>query len=141
MSPFTNEAMLQLDVDVLVPAALGGVITEANAADVRAKIVLEAANAPTTPKADEILQARGVMVLPDIWVNAGGVTVSYFEWVQNIQQFTWDEDRITAELGRHMREAYATLARVVRERKVSFRTAAFIVAIGRVGRATALRGV
>jgi glutamate dehydrogenase (NAD(P)+) len=139
--PITNEAMLQLDVDVLVPAALGGVITEANAADVRAKIVLEAANAPTTPKADEILQARGVMVLPDIWVNAGGVTVSYFEWVQNIQQFTWDEDRITAELGRHMREAYATLARVVRERKVSFRTAAFIVAIGRVGRATALRGV
>jgi glutamate dehydrogenase (NAD(P)+) len=69
------------------------------------------------------------------------VTVSYFEWAQNIQQFTWDEDRITSELTRHMREAYATLARVVRERKVSFRTAAFIVAIGRVGRATALRGV
>jgi glutamate dehydrogenase (NAD(P)+) len=139
--PITNEALLRLDVDVLVPAALGGVITEANAADVRARIVLEAANAPTTPRADEILQERGVTVLPDIWVNAGGVTVSYFEWVQNIQQFTWDEDRITAELGRHMREAYATLARVVRERKVSFRTAAFIVAIGRVGRATALRGV
>jgi glutamate dehydrogenase (NAD(P)+) len=139
--PLSNEALLRLDVDVLVPAALGGVITEANAADVRARIVLEAANAPTTPRADEMLQARGVTVLPDIWVNAGGVTVSYFEWVQNIQQFTWDEDRITAELGRHMREAYATLARVVRERKVSFRTAAFIVAIGRVGRATALRGV
>jgi glutamate dehydrogenase (NAD(P)+) len=139
--PITNEALLRLDVDVLVPAALGGVITEANAADVRARIVLEAANAPTTPRADEILQERGVRVLPDIWVNAGGVTVSYFEWVQNIQQFTWDEDRITAELGRHMREAYAALARVVRERKVSFRTAAFIVAIGRVGRATALRGV
>ena len=139
--PISNEALLRLDVDVLVPAALGGVITEANAADVRARIVLEAANAPTTPRADEILQARGVTVLPDIWVNAGGVTVSYFEWVQNIQQFTWDEDRITAELGRHMREAYATLARVVRERQVSFRTAAFIVAIGRVGRATALRGV
>ena len=139
--PISNEALLRLDVDVLVPAALGGVITEANAADVRARIVLEAANAPTTPRADEMLQARGVTVLPDIWVNAGGVTVSYFEWVQNIQQFTWDEDRITAELGRHMREAYATLARVVRERKVSFRTAAFIVAIGRVGRATALRGV
>jgi glutamate dehydrogenase (NAD(P)+) len=137
----TNEALLLLDVDVLVPAALGGVITETNAPEVRAKILLEAANAPTTPKADEILQARGVTVLPDIWVNAGGVTVSYFEWAQNIQQFTWDEDRITSELTRHMREAYATLARVVRERKVSFRTAAFIVAIGRVGRATALRGV
>jgi len=137
----TNEALLALDVDVLVPAALGGVITEANAADVRASIVLEAANAPTTPKADELLQTRGVTVLPDIWVNAGGVTVSYFEWVQNIQQFSWDEDRITSELGRHMRDAYATLARVVRERKVSFRTAAYIVAIGRVGRATTLRGV
>jgi glutamate dehydrogenase (NAD(P)+) len=108
---------------------------------VRATVVLEAANAPTTPRADEILQARGVTVLPDIWVNAGGVTVSYFEWAQNLQQFTWEEDRITAELGRHVREAYTTLARVVRERKVSFRTAAFIVAIGRVGRATTLRGV
>ena len=80
-------------------------------------------------------------MLPDILANAGGVTVSYFEWVQNIQQFTWDEERITSELGRHMHEAYATLSRLVRERKVSFRTAAFIVAIGRVGRATVLRGV
>ena len=130
-----------LDVDVLVPAALGGVITEANAREVRARVVLEAANAPTTPQADERLAARGVTVLPDIWVNAGGVTVSYFEWAQNIQQFTWDEDKINAELHRHMREAYATLARVVREHRVSFRTAAFIVAIGRVGRATVLRGV
>jgi glutamate dehydrogenase (NAD(P)+) len=108
---------------------------------VRARIVLEAANAPTTPRADEILGDRGVTVLPDIYVNAGGVTVSYFEWAQNIQQFTWEEERITAELARHMREAYATLARVASERKVSFRTAAFIVAIGRVGRATVLRGV
>jgi glutamate dehydrogenase (NAD(P)+) len=140
-APIDNEALLLLDVDVLVPAALGGVITETNAADVRARIVLEAANAPTTPKADEILAGRGVTVLPDIYVNAGGVTVSYFEWAQNIQQFSWEEDRITAELDRHMREAYATLARVARERKVSFRTAAFIVAIGRVGRATVLRGV
>src|SRR5439155_982682 len=84
---------------------------------------------------------RGVTVLPDIYVNAAGVTVSYFEWAQNIQQFTWEEDKINAELHRHMRDAYATLARVVRERKVSFRTAAFVVAIGRVGRATVLRGV
>lgn len=139
--PITNEELLVLDVDVLVPAALGGVITEANAGDVRARVVLEAANAPTTPKADELLAERGVAVLPDIYVNAGGVTVSYFEWAQNIQQFSWEEDRINAELQRHMREAYATLARVVRERKVTFRTAAFIVAIGRVGRATVLRGV
>ncbi len=137
----TNEQLLVMDADVLVPAALGGVITEANAKDVRARVVLEAANAPTTPRADEMLAARGVTVLPDIYVNAGGVTVSYFEWAQNIQQFTWEEDKIEAELGRHMREAYATLARLVRERQVSFRTAAFIVAIGRVGRATVLRGV
>jgi glutamate dehydrogenase (NAD(P)+) len=137
----TNEDLLLSDVDVLVPAALGGVITEANAKAVRARVVLEAANAPTTPKADEMLTERGVVVLPDIYVNAGGVTVSYFEWAQNIQQFSWEEDKINAELARHMREAYTTLARVVRERKVSFRTAAFIVAIGRVGRATVLRGV
>ncbi len=136
----TNEELLVSDVDVLVPAALGGVLTEDNAREIRARIVLEAANAPTTPRADEILAERGIIVLPDIYVNAGGVTVSYFEWAQNIQQFTWDEDKINAELGRHMREAYATLARVARERKVSFRTAAFIVAIGRVGRATVLRG-
>jgi glutamate dehydrogenase (NAD(P)+) len=133
--------LLAADVDVLVPAALGGAITEANARDVRARVVLEAANAPTTPRADELLAARGVTVLPDIWVNAGGVTVSYFEWVQNIQQFAWDTDRVNAELARHMREAWATLARVARERKIGFRTAAFIVAIGRVGRATVLRGV
>ena len=136
-----NDELLALPVDVLVPAALGGVIHEGNVKDVRARVILEAANSPTTPQADEALAARGVPVLPDIYVNAGGVTVSYFEWAQNIQQFTWDEDKVNAELQRHMREAYATLARVVRERKVSFRTAAFIVAIGRVGRATVLRGV
>jgi glutamate dehydrogenase (NAD(P)+) len=137
----TNDELLTLPVDVLVPAALGGVIHEGNVKDVRARVILEAANAPTTPQADEALADRGVTVLPDIYVNAGGVTVSYFEWAQNIQQFTWDEDKVNTELQRHMREAYATLARVVRERKVSFRTAAFIVAIGRVGRATVLRGV
>ena len=111
------------------------------ASKIRAGLILEAANAPTTPRADEALAQRGVTVLPDIYVNAGGVTVSYFEWAQNIQQFTWEEDKVNAELHRHMRDAYATLARVVRERKVSFRTAAFVVAIGRVGRATVLRGV
>jgi glutamate dehydrogenase (NAD(P)+) len=137
----SNDDLLLLPVDVLVPAALGGVIHEGNAKDVRARLILEAANAPVTPEADEALTRRGVTILPDIFVNAGGVTVSYFEWAQNIQQFTWEEDKVNAELQRHMRDAYATLARVVRERKVSFRTAAFIVAIGRVGRATVLRGV
>ncbi len=139
--PVTNEALLLLDVDVLVPAALGGVLTETNARDVRARLVLEAANAPTTPAADEILAARGVTVLPDIFVNAGGVTVSYFEWVQNLQQVTWDEGTVIAELERHMREAYAALARIARERKVPFRTAAFVLATQRVARATFLRGV
>jgi glutamate dehydrogenase (NAD(P)+) len=137
----TNEALLTLDVDVLIPAALGGVLTKDNARDVRARWVVEAANGPTTPEADEILQARGVLLLPDIYTNAGGVTVSYFEWVQNVQQFTWEEDKVNAELHRHMREAYATIARVAREHRVPFRTAAFIVAIGRVGRATVLRGI
>jgi glutamate dehydrogenase (NAD(P)+) len=137
----SNEALLALDVDVLIPAALGGILTKANAKDVRARWVVEAANGPITPEADEILHARGIPILPDIYANAGGVTVSYFEWVQNIQQFTWDEDKVNAELHRHMREAYATIARVAREHKVPLRTAAFIVAIGRVGRATVLRGV
>jgi len=136
-----NDELLALDVDVLVPAALGGVISLKNVSDIRARLILEAANAPTTPEADEALTERGVVVLPDIYVNAGGVTVSYFEWAQNIQQFTWEEEKVTAELQRHMREAYATLARVARERKVSFRTAAYIIAIGRVGRATVLRGM
>ncbi len=140
-SPVSNEELLLLDVDVLIPAALGGVLTKDNAREVRARHVVEAANAPTSPEADEIFRQRGVPVLPDIYANAGGVTVSYFEWVQNIQQFTWEADRITAELQRHMTEAYATLAKVAQERRVPLRTAAFIVAIGRVGRATVLRGV
>ena len=129
------------DVKGGVRNAEGLDITEANVKDIRAGLILEAANAPTTPKADEVLAQRGVTVLPDIYVNAGGVTVSYFEWAQNIQQFTWEEDKINAELHRHMRDAYAALARVVGERKVSFRTGAFVMAIGRVGRATVLRGV
>ena len=137
----SNEDLLTLDVDVLIPAALGGVLTRDNAREVRARYVVEAANGPTTPEADEILHTRGIPVLPDIYANAGGVTVSYFEWVQNIQQFTWDEERVNGELRRHMREAYATLARVAREHRVPLRTAAFILAIGRVGRATVLRGV
>ncbi len=139
--PISNEALLVSDVDVLIPAALGGVVTKENAREVRARFIVEAANAPTTPEADEILTERGVPILPDIYANAGGVTVSYFEWTQNIQQFTWEEAKITAELHRYMRDAYATLSKVARERRVPLRTAAFIVAIGRVGRATVLRGL
>jgi glutamate dehydrogenase (NAD(P)+) len=126
---------------VLIPAALGGVIHKDNAREVRAGCVVEAANGPVTAEADAILAERGIPVLPDIYANAGGVTVSYFEWVQNIQQMSWSEERVRTELERHMREAYATVARVARERRVGLRTAAWVVAVGRVGRATALRGI
>ena len=137
----SNAELLVSDVDVLIPAALGGVLTKENARDIRARYVVEGANAPTTPEADEILTQRGIPILPDVYANAGGVTVSYFEWTQNIQQFTWEEAKVAAELKRYMTEAYATLSRVARERRVPLRTAAFIVAIGRVGRATVLRGL
>jgi glutamate dehydrogenase (NAD(P)+) len=137
----SNAELLVSDVDVLLPAALGGVLTKENARDIRARYVVEGANAPTTPEADEILTQRGIPILPDVYANAGGVTVSYFEWTQNIQQFTWEEAKVAAELKRYMTEAYATLSRVARERRVPLRTAAFIVAIGRVGRATVLRGL
>ncbi|MBI2153442.1 MAG: glutamate dehydrogenase [Candidatus Rokubacteria bacterium] len=137
----SNTELLVSDVDVLIPAALGGVLTKENARDVRARYLVEAANAPTTPEADEILTQRGIPILPDVYANAGGVTVSYFEWTQNIQQFTWEEAKVTAELRRYMTDAYATLSKVARERRVPLRTAAFIVAIGRVGRATVLRGL
>ncbi len=137
----TNEELLVSDVDVLIPAALGGVLTKENAREIKARFIVEAANAPTIPEADEILATRGIPVLPDIYANAGGVTVSYFEWVQNIQQFTWEEEKINAELRRYMREAYATITKVARDRRLPLRTAAYIVAIGRVGRATVLRGI
>ncbi len=137
----TNEELLVSDADVLIPAALGGVLSKENAREIKARFIVEAANAPTTPEADETFATRGIPVLPDIYANAGGVTVSYFEWVQNIQQFTWEEEKITAELRRYMREAYATIAKVARDRRIPLRTAAYIVAIGRVGRATVLRGL
>ena len=136
----TNEELLELDVDVLVPAALGGVITSANAARVRPRWVVEGANHPVTPVADGILADNGVVVVPDILANAGGVTVSYFEWTQNIQQFAWDEERVNTELGKVMREA----CRQVRERSqldaTTLREAAFTIAVERVAHAAHLRG-
>jgi glutamate dehydrogenase (NAD(P)+) len=127
--------------DVLVPAALGNVITKDNAKEIRAQIVIEAANGPTTPEANDMLEKRGVTLVPDIYANAGGVTVSYFEWVQNLQQFTWGEDYVNEHLETRMTRAFETLWRVAKERNVSLRTAAFIVAIGRVGKARVLRGI
>jgi glutamate dehydrogenase (NAD(P)+) len=136
----TNEELLGTECDFLIPAALGGVITGANASAVRAKALLEAANAPTTPDADSILDERGILVVPDILVNAGGVTCSYFEWVQNLQQFYWSEEQVNQELARVMRAAYAEVSRVRRERNTTFRNAAYVVAIDRVARAERLRG-
>jgi glutamate dehydrogenase (NAD(P)+) len=136
---FDSPDVLTWDADVLIPAALGDVLTKDNAHDVRASIIVEAANAPTTPDADEIFRQRGILVIPDILANAGGVTVSYFEWAQNIQQFRWELDRIRQELANYMRKAYQSVAEVARKRKVDLRTAAFVLAIGRVGEAAMSR--
>jgi glutamate dehydrogenase (NAD(P)+) len=137
----SNDDVLSADCEVLVPAALGGVLHKDNADHVRARIVVEGANGPTTPEADELLDKKGVVVVPDILANAGGVTVSYFEWVQNLQHIAWDEDRVNAELERIMKEAYERVAQIARSRKLPMRTAAFVLAIGRVGKATVLRGI
>jgi glutamate dehydrogenase (NAD(P)+) len=137
----TNEEVLASDCDVLIPAALGQSLTRATAATVRARLVIEGANAPTEPEADELLEQRGVLVVPDILANAGGVTVSYYEWVQNLQHLTWEEERVNAELERTMKEAYDRVAQLARSRKVSLRAAAYVLAIGRVGKATVMRGI
>lgn len=138
--PIGNDELLELEVDVLIPAALGEVITKQNAGEVKAGMVVEAANHPVTPVADQILLDNGVTVLPDILANAGGVTVSYFEWTQNIQQFSWDLDRVNAELGRHMRTAYSQVKRYAAANDVDLRRAAFSLAVERVATAAHLRG-
>ncbi len=137
----SNAELLTADVDILVPAALGGVLTAENAAQVRAKVIIEAANNPTRPEADEIFQKREIPVLPDILANAGGVTVSYFEWVQNQQHFKWDLARVRQELDRVMVDSFDRVWNIAREKSVSLRTAAYIIGIGRVGRSTVLGGI
>jgi len=135
------EQLLYEPCDVLVPAALGNVLRKENAGDVRAKVILEGANHPTDPDADELFQKRGVVVLPDVYANAGGVTVSYFEWVQNIQVFRWEEKRVNEELRQVMANAWKDLAATAKSHDCSFRTAAFAMALARVAHATDLRGV
>ena len=138
----TNEELLALDVDILLPAALGGVIHARNAANVKARAILEAANAPVTEEGENILVDGGnVMLIPDVLASSGGVTVSYFEWVQNIQQFGWDEERVDGELGKIMKRATAEVYELSEEKRVSLRTAAFIVAIERIAEAERLRGL
>jgi glutamate dehydrogenase (NAD(P)+) len=139
--PLTNAELLATKCDVLIPAALGGVLTKANAAAVQAPIVVEAANAPVEPDADAVFESRGVMLLPDILVNAGGVTASYFEWVQNRQQYQWGMDRVRQELDRILGEAFEQVWQLSKSRKVSLRTAAYMVGVGRVARATVLGGM
>lgn len=132
---FDNTKIIGWDCDVLIPAALEDAIHKENASDVKARIIVEGANGPTTPDADEILNEMGVFVVPDILANAGGVTVSYFEWAQNIQQFRWSEDRVNSELDKKMASAYASVRAVADEYRLDMRTAAFILAIRRMGKA------
>lgn len=137
--PFEGSEVMTWNADVLIPAALEDAITKHNANDVRAKIIVEGANSPTTPEANEILYKKGVLIIPDILANAGGVTVSYFEWAQNIQQFRWELDRVTEELSKTMRKAYASVSEVAATQKIDFRTAAYTLAITRVGKAAVSR--
>jgi glutamate dehydrogenase (NAD(P)+) len=136
----TNEALMEVDCDVLVPAALGEVITDSNAERVRAPLIVEAANHPVTPSADKILIDKGITVIPDILANAGGVTGSYFEWTQNIQQFTWKEERFTTELRDKLQAAYKLTQAFAEQRAVSLRQAAYAIGIQRVADAAKLRG-
>jgi len=137
----TNAELLTCDCDVLIPAALGGVLTAENAPSVRAPIIIEAANAPTDPAADAFFDEAGVTVLPDILCNAGGVTASWFEWVQNRQHYQWGVNRVRQELDRILGEAFEQVWQLASSRKVSLRTAAFMLGVGRVGRATLLGGI
>ena len=137
----TNSELLELPVDVLVPAALENQITARNAGRIQATVVIEGANGPTTPDADLILERRGIVVVPDILANAGGVTVSYFEWVQDLQSFFWEEGEINRQLERILRRAFAQMCEQADAHRVSLRLGAYLVAVKRVADATAVRGI
>ena len=139
--PITNEELLELEVDVLVPAALENVITRRNAPNIRAKIIAEGANGPTTAPADEILEDKGIFVIPDILANAGGVTVSYFEWVQNREGYFWSEDVVNQRLQEVMVRSFHSVLDYARQHNVNMRTAAYMLAIDRVSSVHRMRGV
>jgi len=139
--PVTNEQLLELDCDVLIPAAIEGQLTEKNADRVKASVIVEAANGPTVPEADGILKDRGVLVVPDILANAGGVTVSYFEWVQDLQAYYWHEDEVNDRLRMIMEQSYVDVLSLAEERKVTMRTAATMLGVGRVAEAHVTRGL
>jgi glutamate dehydrogenase (NAD(P)+) len=138
--PISNVELLELSCDVLVPAALGGQITERNADRIRARIIAEGANGPTSPEADEILDDRGILVIPDILANAGGVIVSYFEWVQGLQYHFWRESEINSRLQEIMIRAYRRVSAMAQRERVNLRTAALMVGVRRVADAFHLRG-
>jgi glutamate dehydrogenase (NAD(P)+) len=140
-SRISNDDLLTLKCDILVPAALENVITLHNADQIKARIIAEAANGPTTPHADEVLARKGVLVLPDILANAGGVTMSYFEWAQDLQGYFWDESEVNQKLEGVMKRAYASVQETMRKYHVHSRAAAYILAVGRVADATLIRGL
>ena len=137
----TNEELLELDCNILVPAALENQITEKNAARIKARIIAEGANGPTTPEADEILNDKGVFIAPDILANAGGVTVSYFEWVQNLQELIWSEEEVSERLTKIMQRSFREILEISLSKKIPMRTAALVLGIGRVAEAQRLRGI
>ena len=134
------DELLEIECDVFIPAALGGMIHERNADRMNCKMMIEGANSPTTPKADEILEEKGVYVIPDVMANAGGVVVSYFEWVQNLQHFRWDEREVNDKLGNIMRRAYRNVAMRAKDSDISLRSAAYELGIERVVEASRTRG-
>jgi glutamate dehydrogenase/leucine dehydrogenase len=139
--PLPPEKVFELDVDVLIPAALENQITMANADKIKAKIIAEGANGPTTPDADNYLCERGVFLIPDILANAGGVTTSYFEWVQDRHGYFWEEHEVNERLERKMVEAFHSVLKTSLQHKCDMRTAAYVVAINRVATVTKLRGM
>ncbi|HTO23029.1 MAG TPA: glutamate dehydrogenase, partial [Spirochaetia bacterium] len=139
-SPITNEKLLELDVTVLVPAALENAITETNASRIQAKIVCELANGPTTPEADAVLYKKGVFVIPDFLANAGGVTVSYFEQVQNAYNYYWNLDLVYSRLDEKMTKAFADVYAMHERHKVNMRQGAYLVSVSRVAEACKARG-
>ena len=137
----SNADLLELECDILIPAALGNQITGENAKKIQCRMLIEGANGPTTPEADEILFERGTFVIPDILANAGGVTVSYFEWVQNVQELMWTEKEVFVRLERILLRAFKDVHTIAQEKKVNMRTAAYILGVGRVAKAMSLRGI